>query len=104
MSGQGLEVYSASGTLVFGLTTKTGRIIDKAATGAANGSVTAAALASGTPFYYILPLENNWAALGFEDSIKQPPSVSFSGTTMTWTYPGSGSKLDCLIYYGVAPI
>lgn len=91
---QGLQVFDASGNVVLDLGTSTGRFIGSVTTGSVGGSVTSAALATGTPFYTILLLSG--ADLGLKS-----PDVSFSGDTMTWTYSGATAINNAIILYGV---
>lgn len=89
----GYQIYSPTGQLLMDTDTSTGLIIGFVLlnAGTQSGSVTNADLLKGTPFHILMPPNG---------SIVSTPGVSFSGDTMTWTPPPSGSFLG-RIWYGV---
>jgi hypothetical protein len=91
---QGLQIFDASGNLILDLGDATGRFLGSIDTGNVDGSTTNAALTSGTPFAVVLL--KSGSTFGFKT-----PDVTFSGTTMSWTYDGATSKNDATILFGV---
>jgi hypothetical protein len=88
---QGLQVYDASSNLILDVTDSLGTVLGTVSTGTTSGSVTDANFANGTPFWAHLPLATNYLSL--------PPDITFSGTTLTWTFTGGGTSST--IIYGV---
>lgn len=85
---QGLQVFDASGNTVFDTNYRPGRFHGSVSTGTTSGSINVPSLSQGTAFYMVLA--------NFDPFISYtPPSVSLSGTTISWT---AGSP--CTIYYG----
>lgn len=91
--GAGLQVFDASGEIVSDDSTQIGRVLGYVDTGTSDGSLTNATLAEGKPWYQIMGLDVGYYCLLAE--------VSFSGTTMSWTFNGSTYKNSCRIIYGV---
>lgn len=88
---QGAQFWDASGNLIIDFTTRTGFVLGRVDidTGNQSGSVTNSAFADGGPFFFFLST----------GSLGQPmPTVSFSGTTMTWTSLGLGTYIGSLFY------
>lgn len=77
---QGLQIWDASGNLIVDTTSRLARIIDSVTITSSNmsGSVNNARLAEGEGFYFLAGSNDNM------------PTVSFSGTTMTWTQFATG--------------
>ena len=92
----GFQAWDASGNTVVDLSTRLGRILGVHTTGSSNGSITNAGLAQGTPFA-LVSQPNSTVANG--GTFYPSPTVSFSGTTMSWTFPGTGAPST--IVYGV---
>lgn len=88
----GLQVFDASGNLVTNITDRIGRVLGTIETGTSNGSVTGVSgFSTGTPFKMCVTL----SGLGY-----YMPTVTISGTTLSWTFP-SGGQSECIIVYGV---
>lgn len=88
----GLEVYDASGNLIFEATGRTARLIDV---------VSMARYVSGSPVVRSYPgvagslfqaelVGNELCYRGVGNSGEVHPSASISGTTITWTWDASG--------------
>lgn len=86
---QGLEVYDSSGVLKLSITDRLSRVLGSIDI-STNGSIIVAGFADGTPWVTFLP----WAFV----NVPKMPSISVSGTTLSWTYPGSGNVSGTLIY------
>jgi hypothetical protein len=93
----GLEVYNASGVLRLSLTDRITRYIGTQYTGTADGAISDPALALGEPWFLVTP--NGDGA----NVAKAEPSVSISGTTLSWSFGGLApiSRLPIFIAYGV---
>lgn len=87
----GIRVRTPAGVITFDSSVRTGRIIGYVDV-SADGSLSNALLADGTPFSLCHRLAGTDG--------QQTPAVTFSGTTMTWTYP-AGNKSNTRILYGV---
>lgn len=72
----GLRTWDASGNMVIDVSTRLTSIIGVASVTSSNGSVTNADFARGTPFWYFTNIPAGIAT----------PDVSFSGTTLSWTW------------------
>ncbi|RRU23567.1 hypothetical protein [Stenotrophomonas sp. 278] len=89
----GLEVNDAAGQPVISVTDRLPRTLGTVWTGTTSGSVGHAGLEQGEPWFTILGQEIGYVS----------PEVSFSGTTMTWTFESAVTAFrdNCLILYGV---
>lgn len=92
----GLQTWDASGNPLIDLTSRLGRIVGTHTTGSSNGSITNAGLALGTPFALI---SQPGSVVSNGGTFYPSPTVSFSGTTMSWTFTGSGAPTT--IVYGI---
>lgn len=94
MSDYGLRVWNAAGVQTLDTDTKLSRLLGSVTTtSGVNGSVTAE-FSSGTPWFQILIS----GKVGFINA----PSISISGSTLTWTYTGNASYMrPVTIIYGV---
>ena len=86
------EVYDASGNVIVSLDSRLPRIIGQVNSGTANGSITDAALANGTPFAIPLPPDSS--------NLRVTINISFSGTTMSWQFLNSPPTAGYTILYG----
>ena len=88
---QGLQVWDASGNLILDTSYDTGFILGVVdfATAAQSGSLTDANFANGTPFFF---------DIGTIANMLSAPTVTYSGTTMTWT--ATDGTYSGKIYYG----
>lgn len=94
----GLQVWDASGNLVFDTADQIVRFLGEL-TISANGSTTNSDLTSGTPFAIIFPsIENTFGASGIQPN--QLPTVGFSGTTISYSFSStpSGGKTVTVLY------
>lgn len=92
----GLDVWDASGRHVFGTSTRCARLLGQVNTGTGNGSINDGRLTEGTPFFQIISTAQN--------TLTYVPAVTFSGSTLSWTWPGSLDATyhsNCVITYGV---
>lgn len=71
----GLQVFDAAGNLTLDTADSLTRLIGSV-TVSANGSLSDTAFLTGRPFYYLIATTSGGIT----------PEVSFSGSTMTWTY------------------
>lgn len=91
---QGLEVYDASGALVFGTGYRGYRVLTVIAAGGIDGSQTVAALSGQTAAVEVLPA----------DTDKDQPIPSVTGATVSWAYgtrtglKDAGSKLNVAVF------
>jgi hypothetical protein len=93
----GLEVYNTSGVKMLSVTEALTKYVGVITLGqnANSGSQVFADLAGGRPFAEVLRTSTDpglWAT----------PVISFSGTTVYWTFPGSGTsgRAACKIVVG----
>ena len=91
---QGWQAFDASGNLIVDVSTRLGRVLGvQTLTAATGGSVTNANFASGTPFWML----SNVSVAG-----ARQPEITFSGTTLSWSFPGVGwSGETYRLVYGV---
>jgi len=90
----GLRTWDASGNLIIDVSTRLTRIIGTQAITPVDGSLSNADFALGTPFWYFTNVPVG----------KATPVVSFSGTTLTWTWPASTTQFprdNMTLVYGV---
>lgn len=98
----GYQQWDASGNLILDTSTIVGRFFGKINIGGAGsaktGSVTNAKFSQGTPFYVAV----NTLGVDVEG---YGVVITFSGNTMTWTYPQAGNtgpeRPNATIVYGV---
>lgn len=83
---------ATTGKVVVDYSNRLGTIIGFVETGQNNGSVTSPGFALGTPFYALLPIGNGYTPLG--------PRITFSGTTLTWTFRNNGYGSNFRLMYG----
>lgn len=87
-----------SGTVEQDITTAMGRILGRVSI-SANGSLTDDGLLTGTPGYQVVMI----SAVGANT---MPPTVTFSGNQMTWTFPatsgGQSGVISCVLIYYVS--
>lgn len=95
MADAGLWIYDTDGTVRFGQGTSNVTILGVVDTGKSNGSITNPLLAKGKP---VFGGANPVAGTGYT-----VPDVTFSGTTMSWSFKVSGANYNqpCRIIYGV---
>ncbi|TZG23884.1 hypothetical protein [Sphingomonas montanisoli] len=91
----GLRIWDAAGNLELDISTNAGRIVATIETGATSGSQDVPGFATGAPFWTIMPL----GGLAYGNLIL--PSVSRTGTTLTWTYASGTGPVNCIIICGV---
>lgn len=90
----GLRTWDSSGNLIIDVSTRLTRILAIQAVTNVNGSVTNADFALGAPFWYFTNVPSGIAT----------PAVSFSGTTLTWTWPANTTQFprgNMNLVYGV---
>ena len=92
----GLRVKNAAGDEIVSITDHLGRVIGTVTTGTSSGSVSNAALAEAgaEPFGITYSLSS--------DPYLVQPNVSFSGSTMSWSWTDPAEATSCMIIYGVA--
>lgn len=79
---QGLQIWDASGNLIWGTALRMGRVLGvRTLTAPTAGSVANAAFADGTAF---------WQLQTIGASTLRQPSISLAGTTLSWSFPGAG--------------
>ncbi|PZR83595.1 MAG: hypothetical protein DI537_34685 [Stutzerimonas stutzeri] len=86
---QGLQVWDASGTLIFDTGAALFRELGAVSIGSGNnsGSVTDAGFAEGLSMWFIIGAQ-----------LDNYPDISFSGTTLTWS--ANGTPFSGTLYYG----
>lgn len=92
----GLETFLADGSLHSTYDTSLGRVIGSMALSTSNGSVAVPALSQGKPWYVAVP--------AFDETTNvYPPTVTISGTTISWTWPAIGQQYRAatVLIYGV---
>lgn len=91
----GLRVWDASGNLIVDTTTRLGTVLGTVTTTKANGSITNAGFAQGTPFYSVCGITDAYSVFS--------PKITLSGNTMSWAFNTSGanSNTSQFIVYGV---
>lgn len=90
---QGLQVWDPAGNLIFDTNDRIGRVLGAVQTGTSAGDVVNAGLATGTPFVIVQKIG------AIADAFKIP-TVSISGTTLSWT-AGPHGLVNHMIIYGV---
>ncbi|WP_339406595.1 hypothetical protein [Pseudomonas helleri] len=94
------ELYNEDGSLQFDLTARLTKYLGTVQTtpGSA-GNISDAKLATGTPWYVILPSAHISPEIGRSVGI---PEVTFSGTSMQWSaISGEANPAGCVITYGI---
>ncbi|MCY0385667.1 hypothetical protein OVY01_00105 [Robbsia sp. Bb-Pol-6] len=92
----GLRCWDASGNLTLDVTDRLTRFLGSLSTGTAAGSASIAGFSTGTPWIHVLDSVNPSAAT------TQAPSVSISGTTISWSYASTTlAKRAVTVLYGV---
>jgi hypothetical protein len=87
----GLQIFGPDGRVVLDTSSRTGRVVGIVYIAGANGSLTNAGLGipGASPFVSFSPQE----IFGTVGGQIISPTFSFSGTTMSWTYPTPGAGL-----------
>ena len=95
----GLQIWDANGAIVLDTPNPIGRFLGVVMNVTANGSVTNAKLATGRPFAFPQINFTGYEPSDFPDAIL----ISFSGTTLSWTFfeQGPGQRSSANIFYGV---
>lgn len=91
----GLQVWDAAGNLVVDITTRLSRFLGSVNSGTSAGSISVPDLVQGTPFYFVI-ISGGAVPVG-----SFGPEVTFSGTTMSWTFAPGRTPLAATIFYGV---
>ena len=93
----GLTVWDDQGRVVFDTTSQVVKYFGTVTIGGsagASGTVVDARFSLGTPYIYAfienVNITNNWA-----------PTISVSGTTLSWSFPDSGHAYSTVVMYGV---
>lgn len=92
----GLRVWDAAGNLTLDTSTRLGRVLGFVEV-SANGSLTVPEFDQGQGFARVNTTGND---IGPNAQYGWPPSVSISGTTLSWSYP-STTRGPAIIVYGV---
>lgn len=92
---QGLQIFDAQGNLIMDVTDRLSRVLGVVTTNAVAGSLVNADLTSGTPYH--INSNADGTVVNQQDA---ECVVTFSDTTMSWTY-GAGTARDTEIIYGV---
>jgi hypothetical protein len=94
--GLGLQIWDASGTQVLDTSWRMGRVLGQLTGITQNGSVNIPDLSQGTPWAFAF----NTTGVG---GVGTNAYVTFSGTTMSWTFDSmaSSSPFPTIIVYGV---
>ncbi len=89
----GLECYDAQGRLMFSATDRLARVLGVVNTNAADGSLIDVGLATGEAYFAFFPaaMTGGWYW----------PTVTVSGTTLSWSYAGASSRVAGFILYGI---
>lgn len=90
---RGLQVFNAAGGVIFDTNDRLTRMIGSMLISGA-GSITVPEFAQGGGFYFAFPQRD------FNGLITGYPVIDISGTTLSWSTPGT-PQLDLLVYYGV---
>lgn len=89
----GIQGFDAGGNEIFSVTDRLARVLGIGTIGPGNGSFVHGGFATGQGWYSVIPL-----TLTLQNSFT--PTVTISGTTLSWTFqPGFTST--CLLIYGV---
>ncbi|MDR5761966.1 hypothetical protein [Caballeronia sp. LZ035] len=91
----GLECYDAAGNAVLKVTDRITRFAGQIDTGTASGSISVPVFSNGEPWFNVRDIDP------FSQSTV-PPSVSRSGTTISWTFPTTSyPNRSVRVLYGV---
>lgn len=94
----GLQVFNQFGGLELDLTDRVGRFLFQIVVGAgASGSVSNDGIAQGTPICFATMHRTDFTTAFDGDSL-QPPSISFSGTTMSYSGVNTTTRLQVWVY------
>lgn len=85
----GLQIWDAAADLILDGGDRISRVL-AVITISGNGSTSHGGLATGSPFWMLMPTTAGW-----------PPVVSLSGTTLSWSYPAGLPSAGCNLVYGV---
>lgn len=101
----GLQIFDAAGVLTLDITDRLTKLFGTTDV-SDNGSLTDARFADGVPFAALVPRDSyfQFNVSSSSNRIKVFPAVTFSGNTMTWTYPALGTgweKAAVTIFYGL---
>jgi len=93
---QGLQIWDANGQLILDTTYRVARRLGTVTTGMSNGSLNIPDLSQGQPFFIS-------EALRDPGSYYVIPSVSISGTTLSWSFPSQypEQRNSMSVTYGV---
>jgi hypothetical protein len=93
----GVEVFNESGALRLSITDRITRYIGTQFTGSNDGAIVAPALSLGTPWFLVTPNGSG------SNTGRVEPSVSITGTTLSWSFGGLPVNMRMPIYisYGV---
>lgn len=91
----GMVVKNASGVTIIDENSKLARVLGTVYVPQTNGSLTDAGFATGVPFGAVVVADTLFG------SKPGAPTVTFSGNTMSWSYPYSSMKSNVYIIYGV---
>ncbi len=88
----GVRTFDEAGNIILDTNSRMGRVLGTAQSGTTPGSLVHAGFAVGEPFCIVIPTGTGvqWGT----------PLVSFSGTTMSWSWPRA-AKTNCKLLYGV---
>lgn len=95
----GLRCWDAQGRLILDVTDRMGRFVGQVSTGGAAGQIVDAGLGTGTPFFHLIlqpGQQEGYALVNGAVVTRWRPTVTFSGTTMSWS-----EGVPSLITYGV---
>ncbi len=93
---QGLRIFDENGDVVIDTSARLGRILGTTTISGSDGDVTNSGFGDGDPFWMVM------RKISGGGSVK-PPRMTFSGTTLSWTYDGvsSGLRQHVILIYGV---
>lgn len=93
-----LTLYNSAGAVTLDGSRRVAKFLGEASIGgsgsASTGTITDARFALAQPFAFAVPDDASW-------DHGDDASVSFSGTTLTWTFPAYSSKPITKIIYGI---
>lgn len=86
----GFQVFDPNGKSILDTADRITRVLGLVDIAGASGSQSNAGLATGSPFWTIVPNGSGW-----------PPAVTISGNTISWSYGPQTPKQHCSLVYGV---